>query len=125
MSVCTLQLPRNYIAMNAEEMTYIDGGSSATTHGAIATIRNELDKLITLCIAGNVSSAALAIFGGVISKLIAGITASWFTNTLSHTTKAHHTAETLIRQHGQARRGFWFRTWNSVGWVTGMQVDVI
>ena len=61
---CALQMPRNYIAMNADEMTYIEGGYWLDM--ATSTAASAIDITIAIVSLGMAISTSIA---NVISKM--------------------------------------------------------
>lgn len=63
-----LVLPKNYVAMDEEEMTYVEGGGTLTVKASSATVRAICRTGVTL-----IGSAIGAAFGGpILARIISG-----------------------------------------------------
>jgi acyl CoA:acetate/3-ketoacid CoA transferase beta subunit len=119
-----LIIPKGSYAISSEEMTYIDGGRTATIHDSLGGIRTRLNTLWNQAAAGAAMGSVAGVLGAKTIVIgIAGIVvAGWHSNVMSHASSGHHQVTQLIARHGTARRGTMTSTWNWVGWMTGITV---
>ena len=122
---CALQLPRNYAIMNAEEMTYVDGGVSFAIYGTTGRIKSDLTTVIAAGVAGNIATPALGFALGGITGAVIGRAAgsSWFGAILRYARPAHNKVEGYIAKYGKNKMCKMVSTWSTV-FCTGISVSL-
>ena len=119
----TLVMPKNYAVVNEEEMTYVEGGWSATVYGSLSQIRNRINTALVACVVGDLASLALVAGGELIAMVLGGIFGWYFTSTAIKFENAHNQCENLISRYGKNRKAKMYTTWSLVK-MTGCTVSV-
>ena len=118
-----LVMPKNYAVVNEEEMTYVEGGWSATVYGSLNNIKWRINAAIAACVAGDLLGLASCAGGELIAKVLGGIACWYFTTTAAKLETAHNQCEKLISKYGKNRSAKMYSTWSLVK-MTGCEVSV-
>lgn len=126
-------LPRNYVVMNEEEMTYVEGGATYTVYGKAGEIRTRLNIIIGACIAGTITASALGgllgtpgnVVGVIVGAAIGyGLGDAWFGTIKDYASSAHSKVERIIQRYGKNKRCSMTSTWSTI-FMTGLSVSAI
>lgn len=127
-----LAMPNNYVAMDQDEMTYIEGGVTKVKYGTAGSIRRDLNVVISLCLGGNGSSvvlgAAIGAIGGPGTAALGAAIGffggdSWFGNVASYARGGHNQVEGIIRKYGTSVNCKMVTTWSTIN-LTGLTVSL-
>lgn len=122
----TLVMPANYAVVNEEEMTYVEGGASASVYGTASNIKARLDAIISLALAGTGTGTAIgavigmgfgAAAGAVLGNALFG---SW----RSCASAAHSVVEGIISQYGSGQWCKMTTTTSFEVYCTGISVSI-
>lgn len=119
-------MPKNYAVVNEEEMTYVEGGGSATIYGTAKSIRTRLTIGIGAALVGQTATTALgAILGNVAGAVIGFIIGQgWFGSYRSAASSAHNQVEGIIAKYGTNKCCKLTTTYSFLWVCTGMKVSV-
>lgn len=120
----TLVMPSNFVVVSDEEMTYVEGGSTAVVYGTASNIRTRLSSLIALSLAGTADGAAIgALIGGPLGAAAGAILGNaLFGSWRSAATSAHSTVEGIIKKYGTSKRCEMTTTTTLIAYCTGISV---
>lgn len=121
-----LVMPDSYVAMNEDEMTYVEGGGSATIRATAKEIRSRLTTVIGASLVGTAAATALgAILGNVAGAVVGAIVGNgWFGSYRSCASTAHNQVEKIISKYGKNKRCKMTTTYSFAYYCTGIKVSV-
>lgn len=121
-----LVMPGSYAVMSEDEMTYVEGGGSATIRGTAKEIRSRLTAIIGASLTGTGAAAALgAILGNIPGAIIGAVIGNgWYGSYRSCASTAHNQVEKIISKYGINKQCKMTTTYSFAYYCTGIQVSV-
>ena len=121
-----LVMPSSYAVMQEDEMTYVEGGGSATVKGTAKQIRTRLTTIIGASLVGNAATTVLgAMLGNVLGGVIGAIIGNgWFGSYRSCASSAHSQVEKIISKYGNNKQCKMTTTYSFAYYCTGINVKV-
>lgn len=120
-----LVMPTNYVVIDSEELSYVEGGGSAVVYDTAKGIRNRLTTAIGVSVLGSVTAALGGLLGGPATAVITGIIGGgYFDSYRSAASSAHNKAESIITKYGPNRRCKMTTTYSVAYYCTGITVSI-
>ena len=119
-----LVMPSSYVVMNEDEMTYVEGGGTATVRGTAKNIRSRLTAVIGLSLYGTGACAALgAILGKIAGAIVGAVLGNaYFGSYRSCASSAHSKVEDIIAKYGKNKQCIMTTTYSFAYYCTGIKV---
>ena len=121
-----LVMPSSYAVMNEEEMTYVEGGGTATVRGKAKDIRSRLTTVIGASLTGTGAAAALgALLGNIPGAVIGAVLGNGYFGAYRNcASSAHSQVEAIIKKYGQSKQCVMTTTYSFAFYCTGIKVKV-
>lgn len=121
-----LVMPSNYAVVSEEEMTYLEGGGSATVRDTAKNIRSRLTKVIGASLTGTGVAAGLGAIIGTVSGAIIGAVLgnAYFGSFRSCASSAHAQVEAIIAKYGKNKNCVMTTTYSFAFYCTSINVKV-